>query len=232
MFVAPLSPHGRCCSAFLAASACLVLGSCEPNLEARYPYDLRVTSDPGQPVTGARIVQRGVVVGTTGDDGRVRLTALGVEGSSVDLSVLCPDGYRSPAAPLTIVLRRLMAGTPVPEYGASCPPSERRVVVVVRARDAADVPVVYLGREMARTDASGAAHVLLTAAPNARVTIELRTNGVAGGRLRPQNPSLVFVVPDRDEIVAFDQRFALEPVARRPRPAVHEETPDPGPIRL
>jgi hypothetical protein len=106
------------------------------------------------------------------------------------------------------------------------------VVVAVRAEETADVPVMYLGREVARTDACGAAHVLMSAPPNTRVTIELRTTGAAGGRLRPQNPSLIFVVPDRDEIVAFDQRFTLEPVARRPRPVVHESAPDRGPVRL
>ena len=63
------------------------------------------------------------------------------------------------------MLRRLAEPSKVPAYQATCPPTTRAIVVAVAAENGAGLPVLYLGREVARTDASGAASVLLHAVP-------------------------------------------------------------------
>jgi len=88
---------------------------------------------------------------------------------------------------------------------------------------------VYLGREVARTDESGAADALLDLAPSDPVEVMLDTSGAAGQHLHPKNPSLTFVVPPHDDVVLFDQRFTLDP-ERAPHP--NAPAAPRGPIRL
>jgi hypothetical protein len=102
----------------------------------------------------------------------------------------------------------------VPLYEVSCPPEVRTIVVAVRATQGPDLPVMYLGKEVARTDASGAAHVQLRLHPEERFELMLSTEG-REQRLRPENPTAVFVAKDRDEILFFDQRFEVEKPKRR-----------------
>ena len=94
----------------------------------------------------------------------------------------------------------------------------------MRAENGPNLPVVYLGKEVARTDAAGAAHVLLSLKPGDQFEISLNTSERGSERLRPQNPAVAFVVKGRDDIMTFDQHFAIEkkPVyykpINRPRP--------------
>ena len=53
----------------------------------------------------------------------------------------------------------------------------RRVVVAVRAENGPNLPVTYLGRAVGRTDASGAAHVLLAMHPGDQFSLGLDTSG-------------------------------------------------------
>ena len=61
--------------------------------------------------------------------------------------------------------------------------------------------MLFLGREVARTDASGAAHVLLKLKSDEAFDLVLGTEG--NDRLRPQNPSASFVVKDSRRGVCF-----------------------------
>jgi hypothetical protein len=84
------------------------------------------------------------------------------------------------------------------------------VVVAVRADNGRNLPVYLLGREVARTDASGAAHVLIEAAPGEQFELTLGTQGPGGEHLRPQNPAMKFAVKNQDELFTFDQRFIVD----------------------
>lgn len=180
-----------------------------------------VESDPGRALGGAKILSLGKPVGTTGSDGVAKLTLRGEEGQSFELSVQCPDGYKSPTSDLTVVLRRLADPSKVPAYTVSCPPTTRTVVVAIAADKGPNLPVLYLGRMVARTDASGAADVLLHVPPGEQFSLTLSTAEKGAEALRPQSPVATFGVKDSDDVFVFTPRFTVEqqkpvyrPVAR------------------
>jgi hypothetical protein len=65
-----------------------------------------------------------------------------------------------------------------------------------------------------RTDAAGAAHLLLAMKPGDQFQLGLDTSDPTLKRLRPQMPNRVFVVKDGDDIEAFYQKFTLEPLPK------------------
>jgi hypothetical protein len=140
--------------------------------------------------------------------------------------VKCPETYASPTKPVTVLLKRL-TDNKRPEYPVSCPPSLRRVVLAVRAENGAHLPVKYFGREVTRTDASGAAHYMVDARPGDQIEIMLATNEKGAEALRPQNPTFSYVVKPQDEVVLFDARFQIEkkPVAFVPAKKIPREIP-------
>jgi hypothetical protein len=168
---------------------------------------VRFNGDPGQPLKGAALLHDGQKLSESGDDGVARLKLNGKDGDAFDIAVTCPDGFLSPAKPIQVVLKRL-ADNKKPEYDVACPPTNRTVVVAVRADGGANLPVLYLGREIARTDGSGAAHVMLKLKPDESFDLVLGTTENAS--LRPQNPFASFAVKERDEVFVFDQKFELE----------------------
>lgn len=200
----------------LGASAC----SRQPEVKS---YDLlvRVEADPGQPLAGAKLLHAGQELGVTNDEGRVVIRATGNEGERVELEIACPSGFRSPEAPLSTTLRR---GAGRPEYFAACPPLSRKLVVAARLEHGAGLPIRYLGREVARSDASGVAHLVLESESDK--TIELTVDTSEKPRLRPKSPTARFRVADRDEIVLLEQSFQSSEshVARAPRAS--------GPVRI
>lgn len=169
---------------------------------------VRINGDPGQPIKGAALLFNGQKVSLSGDDGVARVKLTGKEGETFDVAVSCPEGFLSPSKPIQVTLKRLADANKKPEYDVSCPPTIRTVVVAVRADGGANLPVLYLGREVARTDGAGAAHVLLQLKPDEPFDLVLGTS--ENERLRPQNPFASFVVKERDEVFVFDQRFELE----------------------
>ncbi|HEX3772087.1 MAG TPA: hypothetical protein VHV30_14525, partial [Polyangiaceae bacterium] len=152
--------------------------------------------------------------GHTDAKGSLALAIRGSEGERVLLAVTCPDGFQSPAQPTEVVLHRLSDPGPKAEYDLQCPPVTRSVVIVVRADNGPRLPVLYLGKEIARTDESGAAHALVTVPASEDVEITLSTSEPASERLRPQNPSMKFTATAGDDIKLFSVKFALEPEKR------------------
>jgi hypothetical protein len=183
---------------------------------------IRVESDPGRPLVGAIIMKGGKEGPSTGADGRVAVKIAGIEGESVDLTVKCPPDYVSPTKPINVILHRI-AGPKLVEYDVSCPPTLRRMVVAVRADNGANLPVVYLGHELTRTDATGAATLLFQLRPGEQFELGFDTTEKGNERIRPQNPTQAFVMRAADDIVTFDQKFTWQPrptryVAPPPRP--------------
>jgi hypothetical protein len=85
------------------------------------------------------------------------------------------------------------------------------------------LPVKYLGREVAHTDAAGAAHFVLRAAPEDVLEIQLDTS--AHPELRPRQPSARFRVAARDEIFVFNSSLHAEHRAVRAPRAVPVDRP-------
>lgn len=206
-----------------AAVVCLL--ACTPEPPPRFSFVVRVESDPQVPLAGVRLLRDGTSLGESNAEGVLAVTLAGSTGETLSLEVACPEGLRAPEKPLTVVLRPLSPGSSKPEYRVACKPELRSMVVSVRADNGADLPVRYLGREVARTDANGAAHVVLKAAPGENLTLELDTS--AQRTLSPQNPRFSVVVPDHDEMALFDQPFV------KPAPPKAKHAPRPaGPIPI
>lgn len=195
-----------------------------------FEVDVRVESDPSKPLAAVGILQGGKELGRTAQDGGARVRLSGRNGDVVMLHVACPEGYAGPDKPLTITLRPLVGTSVVPQYRARCEPRSRSLVVAVRAKGGPNLPLTHLGREIARTDAEGAAHALLQVSPAEQVTLVLDTSCPGCERLRPKSPELTLLMPARDEVAVFDQTFSEQapPVARR-RPHAPRAL---GPIKI
>ena len=191
--------------------ASLAASGCNLHNEPPAPFEvaIHVESDPGVPLPGAVIRRNNKDVTFTGPDGRAKLTLAGSEGDAYDFYVACPADFQSPTKPVSVVLRRL-ADKKMPEYTVSCQPTVRKVVVAVRTENGPFLPVTYLGKMVARTDASGAAHLLLAMRPGDQFELGLDTTEKGHERLRPQNPVNVFQVKPHDDIQLFEVKFALE----------------------
>lgn len=208
-------------SAALASTAC-GKSKAEDPAKLGFTTDVVVSSDPGHGVEGVRLSIGDRELATTDAEGRARVSLQGAEGDSVAIAVVCPGGFQSPAEPITVSLRRLSSGSRAPSFAARCAPLTRTVVVGIRTENGPDLPVLYLGKEVGRTDASGAAHVVLTVKANEQITLALDTKAGDGKRakLRPESPTLTFIAKDKDDFVTLEQKFELEraPVRRRSAP--------------
>lgn len=194
-----------------------------------YPITLRVVSD-GHPLPGASIVINNRELGATDAQGRFRMETVGVEGTAVEVTVRCPNGFRSPAQPLAVVLRSTVQldqsqrGQGI-ETTAECPPTQRIAAVVVRSRP--NLPVIYENREITRTDLQGVAHMIFRV--NTGDTLRLRLNTAEQPALRPANPELVVHTGEGDNVYVTAQNF--EEVAPPRPPRVHV-APRVGPTRI
>jgi hypothetical protein len=200
-----LGSLGSLGSLALPAAGCSAL---EPVPPPPLEVVVRIEGDPGRPIPGAALLYNGQKVSESHDDGVAQIKLNGKEGETFEIAVTCPEGFQSPQRPLQVILKRLADATKKPEYDVRCLPTTRTAVVAVRAEGGANLPVLYLGREIARTDSAGAAHVLLKQKPDEPFDLVLGT--AENERLRPQNPFASFVLKDRDEVFVFDQRFELE----------------------
>lgn len=156
------------------------------------------------PLAGVELLTRGKNLGKTPASGSLTLQLAGSEGQRVELQARCPAGHVPESQALSVTLRRLRSAGKLPTYRVDCQPATRTTVLAIRATNGPDLPVMYLGREVARTDSSGVAHVALALQPGERYELGLDTTGKP---LLPQSPRAVFVAGSEDEWVLFEQRF-------------------------
>jgi hypothetical protein len=210
----------RMTRAAVALSGLLALVACAaepPN--PTFPVTFVARAD--RPLAGVAIaIEGGARLGTTGDDGILRVTLSGREGTMVPFRVACPDGYRAPRAMPAMTLRRFVGFDPAAaargiRVSIECLPSERMAALVLRAGQPG-LPVLARGREVARTDADGVAHALVVLPPNSTFRVVVDTSQRPD--LRPESPATTLAVADSDEIFVIDQDFAVELPARPPAP--------------
>jgi hypothetical protein len=164
-----------------------------------------------------QIFTGGSLVARTDAAGRAQLDVGGAEGSTYELEVRCPSGYRSPA-PLAI--RQLTIGAvAAPEYAVTCRSTRHTLVVAVRTSGQPGVPVLYYNKQVAQTDRSGVAHVMFEMDVHERVELTLSTAGKEADKLHPKNPTTSFEVEGRDEVQFFDVAFTRDPKKKAPPPA-------------
>jgi hypothetical protein len=191
--------------------------ACAPPAAQQHDYELlvRVDSDPGEGLWNVPIYQGGGRVGVTGADGSARVKLLGGEGERTSLRAECPGTHVGPNEPTVVVLRSYQ-GQGLPEVAISCPPRTRKLAVVVKAKNGADLPIVHHGKTIGRTDASGTAHLLLKGPPGDAFEVSLDTSSRPD--LIPKDPGGRFVIASRDEAVLFDPELEIE---RAPPPRRH-----------
>jgi hypothetical protein len=217
--------------------ALLLLCACgnDAAVPQRFPFTFSAHSD-GEPLASVRVLVGGRPIGTTNAQGLLQIDLTGPLGAPVQVNAACPTGHRSPAEPQVHNLRRVQSLDPLTqrrgiEVTFACPPERREAVVVVRTHDQNGVPVFLDGREAARTDESGAAHLHVAMAPGTTFQVMLDTR--FNERLRPRSPSQSFTLPDADEVFVLDQRFEQEAPPRRRRVVRPPTPPAPRlPIRI
>lgn len=213
----------------------LLAGACseEAPPPPRYPFTFTATSD-GDPLEDVTVTVNDSPVGSTNAEGQLVRDLTGPEGAPVSVNAQCPEGHRSPDQAQVHTLRRVVSLDPAAQargiqVSFDCPPEHREAVVIVRTHDQTDLPVYVDGREVARTDESGIAHVHMPSmAPQTSFQVRLATAAV-NDRLRPSEPTQTFTVPDHDQVFVFDQRFEEERPRRRRRRRRRREPP---PVRL
>lgn len=203
-----------------------VLASCEGRHERTPTFSVAfvVESDPGSRVGGASVALDGQSIGRSDSHGLVRVQISRPPGARLVVTHECPEGYEAPAEGKRLRLRNFVGlndfELPVLEVRLRCDPTTRVAAFVVRAKNGADLPVLFNGRIVARTNQSGVAHFSIRAGPGSDHAVELDTR--AHPRLRPQSPTHLFTLPDASEIFVVDQPFELksESPRRRRRPKI------------
>lgn len=210
----------------------LTLASCgSAQSPTVYALNLRVTSD-GHPMPGAKILLGTRELGSTDSHGMFSLRTTGQEGSSVDFTVQCPRGFTSPSEPVRVPLRSSVTldgglRTAGIETSVPCPPSQRIAAVVVRIPNRANLPILYQGREITRTDPQGIAHMIFRV--NVGEMLQLQVSTAEQPLLRPVSPLLRIATQNRDDV--YVSTMNLEQMAA-PRATVHRAPVVHRPIRI
>ncbi len=193
----------------LLAASIVLVASCTPP-PPPVGVSVRVLAGTGEPIARAGLFSGSTLVAVTDATGIARIEVNGAEGETFQVNVKCPAGYRSPSEP--ILVRRLgIAAAAAPEYRVSCQSTRHTMVIAVRADGGPDLPVLYLGKEVARTDRFGAANVMMEMDVGDRVELTLGTDGVKDNdKLHPQNPVAVFEMPDREDLQLFPVTFTRD----------------------
>jgi hypothetical protein len=163
--------------------------------------------DPGEPLEGVEVRAGGGPASITDASGVARLELQGHEGTTYDLGVVCPQGFALQGRPIKVALRR---ANRMPEFSVACRRLERNIVVAVRTTKARDIPILYLGSQVGKTDETGYALVSFEPRVGETLTLTLDTSAPQHRFLRPQNPELSLSVPDTEETFAVGQEFTEE----------------------
>jgi hypothetical protein len=210
----------------------LLLGACDKPRAAvpEHLVEVQARGDDQWPLADAEVSIDGRPVGVTDEDGRLSLVLRRPDGAVVTLTAQCPPGYRGGEQKRTLALHQTRAlGGPsrVPiQTTVECRPEMRKAAILVRS--APHIPVMVVGREVARTDATGVAHIALPLVPHSSVRLTLDTSQEP--RLRPESPSRAFSMADADEMFVFEQPLELTPLPRKKRRP--PPPPPPRPVQI
>jgi hypothetical protein len=176
---------------------------------------VRVLDESKAAVAKAAITTGGDVIAQTNGEGLAEVSVTGKEGAVFPLEVRCPNGYRSPSTP--ILVRRLRASEAAPEYLAKCSRLRHSLVIAVHAEGGPNLPILHLGKEVARSDASGEAQVVIEGEVHERVELVLSTADPKLVKVHPQNPAATFEIGEQDERKTFEVKFTRD---KKPPPKV------------
>jgi hypothetical protein len=205
---------GRWALARAAQLACAVLLLACQSPGARissYPVLIRAVDDTGKPLAGVQLSAAGHELGETEAAGERLLTLQGTEGQRVSFAAICPAGYDGPRERPLLMLKRVQSlqapGVQPIELSLTCDAKEHVSLVAIRT-GRAGVPIKLRGQAVAQTSTSGSAHVLLREPVGTSFQLTLDTSGLAD--LRPESPTRMFTVAQRDAFTVWDQPFEEE----------------------
>ena len=202
--------------AFAAVSGwltCATVG-CNAGGAQAETFGVRVRSvdDYGSPLPNVQLALSGTSLGATDAAGQREFRVPGKEGQRVELSAACPATFHGPRERPTLLLQRAPDGADKPsELVLTCEANEHVAVVAVKTQPG--LPIVMHGQTVARTGPSGTAHVMLREPPGSAFQLTLDTAGRP--ELRPENPSRVFTVTQRDAFAVWEQPFET---GKKPQP--------------
>ncbi len=204
---------------------------CEKPPVPQHQIAITVTSD-GQPLTGVRVALEHHSEGVTDANGTALFTHQAPDGTRLKGGLTCPEGFTTSQNEFVVVLtqvRSMQTGKIAPiQEALVCTPTERDNVLLVRT-GFPDIGISVDGREVAKTDAYGVAHVLLRRPPAARIGVALDTS--AHRYVKPVNPNTTLVAAEQDDVLVYAPTL----VDDKPKPKRRRRVKKPKkhvPIRL
>jgi hypothetical protein len=197
---------------------------------------IRAVTDYDVPLSHVKVRIDKIEIGKTNAAGELRARLTGLEGTTFAIAASCPPGHSS-ASPLpSIVLGRYgpVGGKPDADFEVAvrCLRRQRALAVLVRAREfsrppagrrvprhkvaivvspLSGLPVLFGGKPVAHTDASGLAHLTLDAPATGQLVLTFDTTSKpALRRLRPKSPSVSVEVKQDENAYLVDQAFAYD----------------------
>jgi hypothetical protein len=209
--------------AFLVLVAAALPLGCQSPAAPPSRVTVRVIDESKVAVAKAGITSGGEVIAQTNDQGLAGVSVMGKDGAVFPVLVRCPNGYRSPSAP--VLIRRLRASEAAPEYLAKCTRLRHSLTVAVRAEGGPNLPILHLGKEVARTDPSGHAQLVVEGEVRERIELVLSTADPQLVKVHPQNPAATFEIGEQDERKMFEVKFTHD--RRAPAKVVARSGPKP-----
>jgi hypothetical protein len=189
-------------------SCAWLLGCGSAGQTSSYAVVVRALDDLDIPLPGVALKIGSVALGVTDAAGQRNLSVPGSEGQRVDVVATCPTGYEGPREPPTLALKRMQSlqgsGTQPIELRVICQSKQHLEVVAVRSGQPG-LPILLRGQQVAYTSSTGTAHVLVRDAVGSSFQLTLDTG--AKPELRPESPTRMFTVAQRDAFSVWDQPF-------------------------
>ena len=218
----------------LGLLVCLGATGCkqEPQRAMRqYPVTFNATTEDGELLADVTITTGHTNLGSTDQKGRLRALLKGFEGQEQKFEVTCPTGYSSSEADAPAIQLRSHTGgsSAASEVVVRCHAEQRLAAVLVSTPGLEGLPVLVHGREVARTDAFGTAHVALTGLPQTPMRVMIDTS--SRPRITPASPHKDVRLSGRDEIVVFAPELVeVAPPKPKVKRKVKEKEPEPPPV--
>jgi hypothetical protein len=179
---------------------------------------VQIESTSGTPVAGVSVLSEGKRLATSGPDGHARLEIEGHDGDAFRVTVECPDGFLSAEpASFELLVRSADEVAKVPRFESRCAPASLRTTVTLRT-NGPNLPVLYRGKEIARTDGAGAATMQLEVPVHEDASFLLDTR--TAPKLRPQSPTFAVRPVRGGESFLLEQSFTVEPLKAAPKRAL------------
>jgi len=193
--------------------------ACHPETPLkRFKIIVSSLDDDGATLSDVRVAVNGKEVGSTGPEGGLAIKILAHPGKVVRIQTKCPKAFRDSRDVKTLKLQVFERNEPVNTLRVTsvCKPRTRTAAVLVRAPGWANLPVLWRGQAVGKTDKNGVAHILMAKmSPKTRFQLTLDTSSKP--RLRPKSPSATFALADADRAFTFEQRLEELPAPKKRR---------------